>query len=233
MKKVSLIIPAYNEENRIRNTIINYDNCLKERFKNYEIIVVLNGCRDKTLSIVKELQQKTPKLKFMNYEEPIGKGGAIIEGMRYAEGQIVGFVDADDAFNIHRIMGIIENVDEGTDCVIASKWKTQRFREVREPFTRKTLSRGWNYLVRIMLGLRYYDTQAGAKFCKKEVLEKIGYDFVSRDFTFDAELLHKIKQKKYKIKEVFVPSKHIRGSKFKLRYSAQMLIKLVRIWWSK
>lgn len=233
MKQVSLIIPAYNEGRRIRSTIVNYDNCLKERFKNYEIIIVLNGCKDNTLDIVKELQEKITKLKFINYKEPLGKGGAIIEGMKYAEGNIVGFVDADDAFNLRGVISLIENVDDGTDCVIASKWKNQRFKDVTEPLTRKALSRGWNYLVRIMLGLNYEDTQAGAKFCKDKVLESIGYNFVSKDFTFDAELLLKIKQKRYKIKEVFVPSKHTKGSTFKLRYSIPMFIKLVKVWWSR
>lgn len=233
MKHLSLIIPAYNEEQRIGTTVINYDKNIKEKFKNYEIIVVLNGCKDGTLKIIKGLQEKLPKLKFINYDEPIGKGGAIIEGMKYAEGEIVGFVDADDAFNIDGILKVIENVEQGTDCVIASKWKNQSFREVTEPPVRKVLSRGWNTLVRIMLGLNYYDTQAGAKFCQRKVVEGIGYDFVSRDFTFDAELLYKIKNKRFKIKEVYVPSKHIKGSTFKLRHSIPMFINLVKVWWSK
>ncbi|MFH1331680.1 MAG: glycosyltransferase family 2 protein [archaeon] len=233
MKHLSLIIPAYNEEQRIRSTVLNYEKNLSEKFKNYEIIVVLNGCRDDSLKVIKELQQKIPKLKFLNYEEPIGKGGAIIEGMRYAEGAIVGFVDADDAFSIQGVIRLIEDVENGTDCVIASKWKNQRFRDVTEPNLRKALSRGWNGLVRNLLGLNYEDTQAGAKFCNKKVLESIGYEFISRDFTFDAEFLHKIKQKRFKIKEVFVPSKHIKGSTFKIKHSIPMFMNLMKVWWSK
>lgn len=233
MKQISVIIPAYNEENRIRNTIINYDKNLKEVYRNYEIIAVLNGCKDGTLNVVKELQKKITKLKFLNYEEAIGKGGAIAEGMRYAEGSIVGFVDADDAFRVDGIKKIISQVEDGTDCVIASKWKNQRFSDVTEPFLRKVMSRGWNLLVRMLLELDYRDTQAGAKFCKKKVVESIGNEFVSRDFTFDAELLHKIKKKGFKIKEVYVPSRHVRGSTFKMRNSAAMFINLTKIWWSK
>ncbi len=233
MKHLSLIIPAYNEESRIGGTLINYDKKIKEKFKNYEIIVVLNGCKDNTLKVVKELQNNMPKLKFINYEQPIGKGGAIIEGMKYSEGEIIGFVDADDAFNIDGVLGLIEDVEGGADCVIASKWKNQTFRDVTEPTLRKILSRGWNLLVRTMLGLNYYDTQAGAKFCNRKVVEKIGFDFIGRDFTFDAELLYYIKNKKFRIKEVYVPSKHIKGSTFKLRNSIPMFINLVKIWWSK
>jgi hypothetical protein len=98
---------------------------------------------------------------------------------------------------------------------------------------RKTLSRGWNMLVKNMLDLNYYDTQAGAKFFTRKVMEGIGYDFISRDFTFDAELLYKIKNKNYRIKEVYVPSRHMDGSTFKIKHSANMFTNLVKIWWSK
>lgn len=233
MKQVSLIIPAYNEEARIRNTVINYDKHLGRKFKDYEIIVALNGCRDNTLGVVKELQSKINKLKFVNFEEKIGKGGAIIEGMKYSEGEIIGFVDADDAFDIRGIISLIESVRENVDCAIASKWKNQRFRDIDEPFMRKAASRGWNFLVWTVLGINYMDTQAGAKFFKRKVMDKIGFNFASRDFTFDAELLYKIKNNKFKIREIFVSSKHVQGSTFKLRYSINMLLKLIKIWWSK
>lgn len=233
MKQVSLIIPAYNEEARIRNTVINYDKHLNRKFRDYEIIVVLNGCRDKTLEIVKELQPKINKLKFMNFEGKIGKGGAIIEGMKYSEGEIIGFVDADDAFDIRGVISLVESVKENVDCAIASKWKNQRFKDVDEPFTRKIMSRGWNALVWIILGLEYKDTQAGAKFFKKKVVDKIGFNFASKDFTFDAELLYKIKLNRFKIREVFVSSRYVHGSTFKLRYSLNMFLKLLKIWWSK
>jgi glycosyltransferase involved in cell wall biosynthesis len=233
MKHLSLIIPAYNEEQRIGNTLINYDKNLRELYKNYEIIIVLNGCKDNTLKIVKDMQKDITRLRFINFENPIGKGGAIIEGMRYAEGEIVGFVDADDAFSIKGVIRMVQDVEDGADCVIASKWKNQRFRDVTEPTVRKALSRGWNMLVRVLLDLNYEDTQAGAKFCKRKVIEGIGFDFISKDFAFDAELIHKIKQKRFRIKEIYVPSKHMRGSTFKLRHSIAMFTNLMKIWWSK
>lgn len=233
MNKVSVVMPAHNEEKRIKGTIINYEKHLKERFKNYEVIVVLNGCKDGTLQVVKELQEKTNKLKFINYEEALGKGGAILEGIKYADGSVIGFVDADDAFSIRGVIKLIEDVQDGADCVIASKWKNQRFIDVTEPFTRKLLSRGWNYLVKIIMGLELKDTQAGAKFFNKDVAESIGNNFIAKDFTFDVELLSRIKQKRYRIKEVFVPSKHVMGGTFKLRHSIPMFINLIKIWWSR
>jgi len=231
--ELSLIIPAYNEELRIERTIISYVTNLKERFKDFEILVILNGCKDNTLEVVKELQKKYPEyVKYKNYEEAIGKGGAIVEGLKISQGDIIGFVDADDAFDVQEIIKIIGLLDEN-DCVIASKWKDKSFTKVTEPFTRKFFSRGWNLLVRTTLGLNFKDTQAGAKFFKKKVKDAIGDNFICKQFAFDAELLFKIKEKNFKIIELYIHSKHMEGSTFKLKYSLQMFTDLMRIWRSR
>lgn len=231
--ELSLIIPAYNEELRIERTIISYVTRIKEHFKEFEILVVLNGCIDNTLQVVQELQKKYPEnLKYKNYEEAIGKGGAIIEGLKHCQGGCIGFVDADDAFEVQEIINLIKLLDLN-DCVIASKWKNQSFFDVTEPFTRKFFSRGWNMLVKVLLGLNFKDTQAGAKFLNKNVKEAIGNDFICKQFAFDAEFLLKIKEKNFAIKEVYIPSKHIAGSTFKLKHSFQMFTDLLKVWRSK
>lgn len=231
--ELSIIIPAYNEELRIERTIIGYITNLKDYFKNFEILVMLNGCKDNTLEVVQELQRRYPQhIKYKDYEEAIGKGGAIIEGLKYSQGEIIGFVDADDAFDIQEIIKLIKTLDFN-DCVIASKWKNKSFMDVTEPAVRKFLSRGWNLLVRILLRLYFKDTQAGAKFLKKKVKDAIGYDFICKQFAFDAEFLFKIKEKKFKIKEIYVPSKHMEGSTFKFRHSFQMFSDLIKIWRSR
>jgi len=228
--KASIIIPAYNEGLRIRRTIISYIKNFKEELKDFELIIILNGCTDNTLEIVKKLHEKYPSyIVYKNYEEALGKGGAIIEGLKISKGDIIGFVDADDAFRIKGIIKLI-TLTKSNDCVIASKWKGKSFIEVTEPPVRKFLSRGWNFLVRTFLNLKFKDTQAGAKFFKKEVNEKIGYDFISSHFAFDAELLYKIKSNNFQIKEVYIPSKHIEGSTFKLRHSFKMFKDLLKIW---
>lgn len=231
--ELSLIIPAYNEELRIERTIISYIKNLKEHFKDFEILVILNGCRDNTLEVIQELHKKYPQyLKYKNYEDAIGKGGAIIEGLKYSNGEHIGFVDADDAFDVNAIIKLVKLLDFN-DCVIASKWKKISFLDVSEPFTRKFLSRGWNILVRVLLGLNFNDTQAGAKFLRKKVKNEIGYDFICTHFSFDAEFLFKIKQKGFRVKEIYIPSKHMEGSTFKLSNSFQMFNDLLKVWRSR
>lgn len=228
--ELSLIIPAYNEELRIERTVISYVTKLKKHFKNFEIIIVLNGCKDNTLDVVKELQKKYPNhIKYQNFKEELGKGGAIIEGLKHNHGNVIGFVDADEAFEAEEIVKLI-NLTSSNDCVIASKWKNKSFTEVTEPFTRKFLSRGWNVLVRMLLNLNFNDTQAGAKFFKKKIKGAINIDFICKHFAFDAELLFKIKEKGFTIKEVYIPSRHVEGSTFKLKNSFQMFSDLLKVW---
>lgn len=221
---LSLIIPAYNEENRIRKAL---DSCINVLGRGYEIIVVINGSMDRTLEVVKELNKEHEQIKYLNYPEALGKGGAILEGFKYAKGDIIGFVDADDAFDIKEIKRIVDNFFG--DCIIGSKWKNRKFSQIDEPVVRKILSRGWNILVRVYLGLHFKDTQAGAKFFRKVVLGSIDYDFVSKGFAFDAELLWKIKKKDFGIEEVYIPSKYIEGTTFKLYNCFLMFLDLIRM----
>ena len=196
MSKISIIVPAYNEGKRIESTL----NSLFLTFPKEEIIVVSNGSKDNTVEILKKWKEKNSNLQYLEFTEKLGKGGAIIEGLKIAGGEIVGFIDADDAFDLNYIKNSLSRLSS-YDCIIASKWKNKNIFQVNEPMLRKILSRGWNLLVRILINLNYYDTQAGAKFFKNIVKDKIGYNFISRGFAFDIELLHKIKKNNFKIKE--------------------------------
>src|SRR3989344_5442103 len=97
MVKLSIVIPAYNEEKRIGRTLDNYLNFFSKKIRNFEIIVVLNGCKDNTFDIVKRFIKKSNKIRYLIFKENIGKGGAIVEGFKTARGDLIGFVDADMA----------------------------------------------------------------------------------------------------------------------------------------
>jgi len=228
MTKMSIIVPAYNEGKRIESTL----NSLLSNFSDGEIIVISNGSKDNTIEILKRWKDKNKNLIYLDFSEKLGKGGAILEGMKIADGDWIGFIDADDAFDLKYLKTQLLSLDN-YDCIIASKWKGRNIFQVNEPIIRKILSRGWNILVRVLLNLNYYDTQAGAKFFKKEVKDNIGDDFISKGFAFDVELLNKIKKNNFSIKEIYVPSKFIPGSTFKLRHCKQMFKDLLKIWRSK
>lgn len=235
MLKLSLIIPAYNEEERIGKTLRNYWFHLKENLPGeFEIIVVLNGCKDKSPEIVKEFAKQRKGVRYAEIKEGMGKGGAVLHGFQMAKGKIIGFLDADDAFDLLGVQVMIDSLLKGEiDCFIASKWKGVRFSAVTEPFIRKILGRGWNTLVKILLRIPIQDTQAGAKFLRRDVFHAINHSFICRGFDFDIELLLRLKEKGFTIREEYVPSKHIPGSTFSLKHVPKMFRDLIILWWRK
>tara|TARA_Y100000310_G_scaffold345815_1_gene470393 strand:- start:7891 stop:8598 length:708 start_codon:yes stop_codon:yes gene_type:complete len=229
MSELTLVIPAYNEEARIKSTL---ESLQKVFGKNIKIMVVSNGSSDSTIEILEEWKTIHKNLDYLDFSEKLGKGGAILEGLKIVKDNYIGYIDADDAFDLNAIKEILKFLKD-YDVVIASKWRNKNLSKVNEPLLRKLLSRGWNLLVRILLGLNFKDTQAGAKFFKGNVLDNIDKDFICKDFAFDVELLWKLKDKGYKIKECYVPTIHREGSTFKAIHGFYMFTSLVKFWWRK
>jgi glycosyltransferase involved in cell wall biosynthesis len=220
--KASIVIPAHNEESTIKNTLEDLKNIGET-----EIIVVCNGCTDGTLEEAKKVN--LPNIKCLNIAEP-NKGTAIIEGLKYANSSVIGFVDADGSFESKHVERLINEVN-GSDCVIASKWKDKPFSSVNWPLKRKISGRIWNFFVNLLLDLGISDTQAGAKFMKKSAFNSIDKEFISGGWEMDVELLYKIKKKGYKIKEIYTPIKPIkRISTFNMIKAPGMFINLLKIW---
>src|SRR6266853_7051747 len=94
-----LLIPAYNEESRIEPVLRDYARYFQEQYQGkFSLVVVLNGCRDNTLGVVQRVAREFPFIRADNFPDPIGKGGALIEGLKLAPtADVIGYVDADGA----------------------------------------------------------------------------------------------------------------------------------------
>jgi glycosyltransferase involved in cell wall biosynthesis len=231
MKEFSLTIPAKNERTQISKTLDNYIKILESSFKNkYEIIVVCNNCTDDTPEIVQKYisKNKTKSIKLLNIKKSAGKGEAILKGWEKAHSKYIGFVDSDDAFD-HADIKIMLNLLKKSECVIASKWKNNNFQRINEPALKKIFAIGWNSLSRILFGLKFKDTQAGAKFLKKKIYDKINKNFICKGFDFDVELLYKLKKQKCKIEEVHTKTKPGEFSTFQIKYIPKMFLNLIKL----
>src|SRR3989344_7647163 len=128
---LSIVIPTYNEEERIGKTLEEYGKFYLEKssegLKN-EIIVVINNTVDNTLKIVKQYMEKYPNIRYLDLLYG-GKGYAILEGFKEAKGEIVGFVDADMATSPEAFYDLFVNLKD-YDGIIGSRWikgsKTKR-----------------------------------------------------------------------------------------------------------
>ena len=94
-----ILIPAYNEERRIEPVLRDYAAFFQKNYSGkFQIVVVLNGCTDNTLGVVQKVAAEFPMVRADEFKQPIGKGGALIEGLKLAsQGELIGYVDADGA----------------------------------------------------------------------------------------------------------------------------------------
>lgn len=221
-QNISLVIPAHNESDVISKTVKDF----LENFPNAEIIVVDDGSSDNTYGIAKSVKNK--RLKVVRLSERSGKGAAVAEGVKKAGNGIVGFVDADGAFDSSSLEKLLENFGQ-YDAVIASKWKGRKFGEVGGSFAKKAFGRFWNAMTRILLDLDFYDTQAGLKIFKAAALKKACTGLIGRGFEFDAELLYKLKLGGLNIKEVYIAPKNVEKSRFSYLNIPSMLFNMVRM----
>jgi len=227
---LSVIVPVHNEENRIARTL---DDCLlyfsKEYRDNFEIILVLNECADRTQDIVNTYNLKYPQIIAKVFHQRIGKGGAIKEGVQIANGDVILVVDADGSTSPDELHKLLREL-RYSDATIGSRWLPGSNIGVKQSFTRRIASRGFNLLVRTLLGLHLADTQCGAKAFKKvpiaEVLKQVG----TTNFAFDVELLYRMKRSGYMIKEIPITWEDKAGSKVDLKKAVpSMFLALVKL----
>lgn len=232
MKKnmLSIIIPAYNEEGRIAKTLEDYVIYFsKEYHQDFEAIVISDGCIDRTVAIVNECSDRFPQIRSKSFKQKIGKGGAIREGLKIANGNIILLVDADGATAPKELNKLILELRDN-DGVIGSRWLPESNILKKQSLARRAASRGFNLLSRTLFGLPFRDTQCGAKVFKKQVVDKVLNQLETANFAFDVELLYTLKKRGYKIKEVPITWEDKRGSTLDLtRTIPRMFFAVVRL----
>ncbi len=219
MIKLSVVIPAYNEEKNIRSGILSsvYEY-LKKQDYSWEVIIADDGSSDNTLSFAQEFVKKHKGFRVL--EEPHrGKGGIVIAGVLAAKGEIILFTDMDQSTPLSEIEKFLPQFNLGYDIVIGS-----RAGRKNAPITRKIMSIGFSLLRVILLRLPYRDTQTGFKAFKKEAAEKIfgkmriffekmRVNGASTTAGFDVEMLYIARKMGFKIKEVPVEWVYEPGTK--------------------
>jgi glycosyltransferase involved in cell wall biosynthesis len=228
-----LLIPAYNEERRIGPVLRSYAEYFPKHYEGkFQLVVVLNGCRDNTLGVVQAVAAEYPIVTWVNYQEPIGKGGALIEGLKLAPlADLIGYIDADGATEPPALLDLVKRAAEA-DCVIGSRWLPGSVVHQLQSSERRFASRCFHLIVQILFQMNIRDTQCGAKVMRREVVEKIHESLCIADMAFDINLLYLIKRNGFKILEVPTVWTDKTGSKVALfRASTTMLLSVLRIRW--
>jgi dolichyl-phosphate beta-glucosyltransferase len=227
---LSIVIPAYNEAERIRPTLEEYCAFFTASHGDaFEVIVVLNGCVDNTRAVVESVAAQYPQVRLMEFAEPLGKGGAIHEGMQDAKGGKLAFVDADNMVRPPETDKLITALDD-YDVAIANRFGPGS-QAGGQSLGRRVSSKLVRLWVRLLLRMPFQDTQCGAKALRADAWRTVAPLIHERGWTFDLDMLNATWRQKLTVTEVPVAWQHMgEGSKVRaLDAGTEMLFASFRI----
>lgn len=228
---VLLLIPAYNEEERIGPVLRRYAEYFRTKYNGlFEIVVVLNGCRDNTMSVVESAAAQYPEIKALDFPGRIGKGGALIEGLKLArKADLIGYVDADGATPPEAFHDLVRHC-KTVDCAIGSRWLPGAVIQQVQSLKRRIFSRCFHLLVELLFHMHIKDTQCGAKVMRREAVEAVHSALRIADVAFDINLLYSLKRGGFSIREVPTVWTDQIGSKISLNKGAfGILLSVIRL----
>ncbi|MDP3004389.1 MAG: glycosyltransferase family 2 protein [Candidatus Azambacteria bacterium] len=204
-KHLSVIVPAYNEAHRgiIKTTLESFQNYFTRQNYSWEVIIVSDGSKDRTVEIVSEFISNKPEFSLIANTQNYGKGYVVRQGMLAATGDYRIFVDADNAISVEQIEKFWPFIDEGYEVVIGSIELPGAKIKENAQWYRRFLGKYSKYIIRIVAGLwSIHDTQRAFKlFTARSAIEIFSRAAINR-WGFDIEVLVLAKKLGYKIKEL-------------------------------
>lgn len=224
---ISIIIPAYNEEDRIGITLEKIQTYLDQHHPDYEILVVDDGSKDNTINIVKSLNSN---IKIIKQEINQGKGAAVRRGMLEANGDICLFTDADLSTPIYEIEKTLKYHQEGFDVCIGSRALQSELIKEHQPWYREMMGKTFNKIVQLLVVKGIKDTQCGFKSFKSSAAKEIFKNCKINGFAFDVETVYLANKLNYSIKEIPVEWYNDERSKVNpITDSTKMFLEILKI----
>ncbi len=199
----SFIIPAYNESERLASSLPKVFAYIRERQMQAEVIVVNDGSTDGTAEVTHGFSSQYPGLRLLENPGNRGKGYSVRNGMLHANGDVLLFTDADLSSPIYEATKLFAALEQGADVAIGSRWLQATLQTERQPWYRQLYGRLFNLGLRIVLGLKYRDTQCGYKAFTRVAAQTIFSRQRIERWGFDPELL--FLADKFKLRTVEVP----------------------------
>ena len=194
MLSISAVLPAYNEEKNIESAVNSCESVLKGMTNKYEIIIVNDGSTDDTGRII-DAMAKNKRIKAVHHASNKGYGAAIRSGFERAGCELVFYTDSDNQFDVKelkKLTRLIGNAD------IVAGYRIDR----KDGLHRTVLSKGYNMLIKLFFGIKFRDIDCAFKLFRKSALDRI--EIKSSGFLIDAEIMAKLVENNYVIREVGV-----------------------------
>lgn len=199
---LSIVIPAYNEEKRIGDTLEKIISYLKVKDFKSEIIVIIDGCTDSTVEVVKCYERLVYKLTILVNETTMGKGYSVRRGVLESKGEFVLFTDADLSTPIGEVERLFFWLDKGYDVAIGSRSMKGSQVGIYQSFIRRSMGKIFNKIMKLIVFTGFKDTQCGFKCFKRHTADKVFVKQIIRGFAFDVEILLIARRQGFRTKEV-------------------------------
>lgn len=226
--KLSVFLPAYNEEQNLKTTTLNVQNVLERVADNWEIIIINDGSTDGTLETTKALVRSDKRIRLINHLKNLGYGATLKSGFYNARFSWIAFIDSDGQFDFSEIVQFIEKQNETKADLVIGYYKKRRV-----SFFKILTSRLWELTVFILFGLRVRDIDCGFKLVSKKVIDSIPKLQSERGAFISSEFLIKAKKKGFRIVEIPVthyPRTKGVGTGRNLNVIIKSFIDLFKLW---
>jgi dolichyl-phosphate beta-glucosyltransferase len=228
----SIVIPAYNEGARLGATLEKVLGYVRAQGWSAEVIVVNDGSRDNTADLVRGFAAKDGALRLLENPGNRGKGYSVRNGMLNAKGEIVVFSDADLSSPIEEMTKLLAALAAGADIAIGSRWLRAELQTQRQSPLRQLFGRVFNLLLRIILGLKFKDTQCGFKAFTRRAAQAIFPLQRIERWGFDPEILFLARKFGFRVEEVPVLWGHSGETRINpLLDGARMFQEMLRVRW--
>jgi hypothetical protein len=228
--QVSIVIPAYNEEPRLREVITRVEKAVEKITKDYEIIIAEDGSKDGTDRLARQIARHNRRVVHLHSDERLGRGEALRRAFKRSKGAVLVYMDSDLATDLRHLKELVSCIDDGAQFATGSRLLPDS--GTKRSAKREITSRSYNLLVRILFGIPISDMQCGFKAFERKALFDILDDIEDKHWFWDTECLIRAYKKGYKVVEFPVIWKDKESSKVNVvRDSADMGVKLVGLWW--
>ena len=228
--EVSAVLPVYNDrtalETAIPGSLETLDAIAPGRF---ELIVAEDGSTDGSMEFVREYEAKDPRVRLFHSDERLGRGRALNRAFAGAKGSIVCYYDVDLATDMQHLDELIGAIRDGYDIATGSRLLPES--DINRSGGREIASRGYNMLVRTILGSSFYDHQCGFKAFRRDRLLDLLPSVTADHWFWDTEVLVRAQKNGYRIREFPVRWRQGEGTTVRRKDVVEMGSAVVHLWW--
>lgn len=228
-QEVSAVIPVFNDRESLEKAVPESLRVLEGISGSFELIVAEDGSTDGSREFVEEWEKKDPRVRLFHSDERLGRGRALNRAFEYSNGRILCYYDVDLATDMSYLPRLIDEIRNGAAISTGSRLLPDS--KIKRTTDREIASRGYNFLVRLILGSRLHDHQCGFKgFDRAKVMEILPH-VESTHWFWDTEILVRAQRDGYTVSEF--PVVWNTGDKTTVKFGDifSMGTSILKLWW--